>query len=328
MKTLASRLASCFAALMLTLAAPALAQDYPSKPVTLVVPYPAGGVTDVIARMLGEKMQSSLGQSIVIDNVAGASGSIGVGKVARAAPDGYTIVFGNVETNLTNAVAQQLSYDVFTDFDPIVLAPSYPFVIVSKNDVPAKNLDELIAWLGLNQSTIFQATIGAGSVQHLCGARMQKILGMKWEFVPYRGSAQAIQDMLAGRFDIMCTATGSFLPFVRDGKIRAYATTTSKRIEGAPEIPAIDETAAFKGFNVSVWNALYAPKGTPPAVIRKLNEAAIAAMNDPTVRKRLIDLGLDMPPANMLTPQALAAFHKSEADVWWPLMKEMDLTPK
>jgi tripartite-type tricarboxylate transporter receptor subunit TctC len=306
----------------------ARAQDFPNRPVTMVVPYPAGGVTDVMARMLGEKMQAVLGQSIVIDNVGGAAGSIAVGKVARSPADGYTMIFGNVETNLTNAVTQNLTYDMFKDFDPVVMAPSYPFLIVSKNEVPAKTLPELIAWLKTQGDKAFQATIGAGSAQHLCGARMQKALGFSWGFVPYRGSAQAIQDMLSGRFDIMCTATGSFLPHVREGKIRAYAVTTPARLEGAPDIPTVDEAGGLPKFYVGVWNAFWVPKGTPPAAIRKLNEAVIAAMKDPTTAKKLIDLGLDAPKADMLSPEALGAFHKAEADVWWPLMKDMGLTPQ
>ena len=304
-------------------AAGADAQTFPSRPVTMVVPYPAGGVTDGMARLIGEQMAKELGQPVVIDNVGGGAGVIGVTKVLRAAPDGYSVILGNLETNVTNSVSQQLTFDLLNDFDPVAMMPSYPFIIVSKNDVPAKTLPELVEWLRKNQEKTFQGTVGAGTLQHLCGLRMQERLGLKWSFVPYRGGAPAMQDMLAGQFDIMCTATGSFLPLIRAGQIRAYAVTAKARMEAAPEIPAIDEVSKeLQGFHVGVWNALWTTKGSPPAAVARLNEATNRALADPALRKRIIDMGLDMPPADKLTPAALGAYQKSEAEVWLPIMRK------
>lgn len=302
--------------------ASAAAQGFPTRPITMIVPYPAGGVTDGMARLIGERMQNVLGQTIIVENVGGGSGVIGVGRVARAAPDGYTFVMGNLETNVTNAVAQQLNFDVFKDFEPIALMPSYPFLIVSKNDVPARTLTELIAWLKQNQDKVFQGTVGAGTIQHLCGLRLQQNLGAKWSFIPYRGGAPAMQDLLAGQFDFMCTASGSFLPLVRNNQIRAYAVTAKTRMEAAKDIPTVDE-AGLPGFYVGVWNALWAPAKTPSPVIAKLNEAAVKALTDPGLRAKIIGMGLDMPPDDMLTPQALGKFQRSEADLWWPVMAKM-----
>lgn len=302
--------------------ASAFAQEFPSRPVTMIVPYPAGGVTDGMARLIGERMQNVLGQTVIVENVGGGAGTIGVGRVARAAPDGYTFVLGNLETNVTNAVAQQLNFDVFKDFEPIALMPSYPFLIVSKNDVPAKSLPELIEWLKQNQAKVFQGTVGAGTIQHLCGLRLHERIGAKWSFIPYRGGAPAMQDMLAGQFDFMCTASGSFLPLVRNNQIRAYAVTAKTRMEAAPDIPTVDE-AGLPGFYVGVWNAMWAPANTPKPVIAKLNDAAVKALNDAGLRAKIIQMGLDMPPAEMLTPDALGKFQRAEADVWWPVMSRM-----
>lgn len=300
----------------------ASAQDFPTRPVTMIVPYPAGGVTDGMARLIGERMQNALGQTVIVENVGGGSGVIGVGRVARSAPDGYTIVLGNLETNVTNAISQQLNFDVFKDFEPVAMMPSYPFLIVSKNDVPAKSLTELIPWLKANKDKIFQGTVGSGTIQHLCGLRMHERLGVSWSFIPYRGGGPAMQDLLAGQFDFMCTASGSFLPLVRNNQIRAYAVTSKKRMEGAPEIPTVDE-AGLPGFYVSVWNAIWAPVGTPKTAIAKLNEASVKAMSDEGLRKKIIDMGLDMPPMDQMTPEALGTYQRSEADVWWPIMKKM-----
>ncbi len=297
------------------------AQDFPSRAISIVVPYPAGGVTDSMARLIAQNMQDALGQSVVIENVSGGTGSIGVGKVAHAAPDGYTVILGNVETNVTNAIAVPQNFDVFADFDPVALLPSYAFLLVSKNDIPAKTLTEFIAWLKAHQDTAFQATVGGvGAAQHLCGLRLQQQLGLHWSFVPYRGGASAMQDMMGGQFDMMCTATGSFLPLVQAGSIRAYAVTAKTRLAAAPEIPTVDE-AGLPGFHVGVWNAVWAPKGSPKAVIAKLNAALIGAMHDPAIRQKIIAMGLDMPPEDQLTPEALGVFQRAEADIWWPITR-------
>jgi len=299
----------------------ATAQDaYPARPVTLVVPYPPGGVTDTLARLLAERMKQTLGQTIVIENVPGAGGSIGVGRIARGTPDGYTIVVGSSETHVLNAMALSVPYDVVADFEPVVQLPAYPFMIVSTNAVPATTLQELIAWIKANSGKVTQGTVSYGTIQHMCGVIMQKAIGASWQLVPYRGGTPAMQDLLSGQFNLMCTASGSFLPLVRAKQIRAYAITMATRAESAPDIPTADE-AGLPGLHLLTWNALYAPKGTPRAVIDKLNGAAVQAMADPGFKKRMVELALEMPPADERTPEALAALQKRDIEKWWPLMQ-------
>ena len=221
---------------------------------------------------------------------------------------------------MLNPAVQKLEYDVVADFEPVVLLPSYPLLIVSKNAVPAKDLRELVAWIKANAGKITQGTVGYGTAQHLCGLSMQKAIGVTWQLVPYRGGPPAMQDMLAGQIDVMCTATGSFLPAIRNGQIRAYAITAPARAASAPDIPTVDE-AGLPGLYDGVWNGIWAPKGTPKPVIDKLNAAAVAAMADPDFRKRMIDLALDMPPADQSTPAALGALQKAEMEKWWPIIK-------
>ena len=293
---------------------------FPARTITLVVPYPAGGVTDTLARLLADRMKTTLGQNIVVENVGGAGGSIGIGRVARATPDGYTVAIGSSETHVLNAVALNLPYDVVADFEPVVQLPAYPFLIVSPNAVPATTLKELIAWIKANPGKVTQGTVGYGTIQHMCGVVMQKAIGATWQFVPYRGGAPAMQDLLSGQFNLMCTASGSFLPLVRAKQIRAYAITMAARAQSAPDIPTADE-AGLPGLHLLTWNALWAPKGTPRPVIDKLNAAAVQAMADPAFKKRMIELALEMPPSDQLTPEALAALQKAEIDKWWPLMK-------
>jgi len=308
-------------ALFMLAAGMASAQDvYPARPITMVVPYPPGGVTDTLARLLTEHMRASLGQPIVIEDLGGAGGSVGVGRVARAVPDGYTIILGNSENFVLNPAVLTLQYDVVADFEPVVLLPAYPMLIVSKNAVPAKDLKELIAWIKADAGKITQGTVGYGTAQHLCGLSMQKAIGVNWQLVPYRGGPPAMQDMLAGQMDIMCTASGSFLPLVRNGQIRAYAITAKTRAAAAPDIPTVDE-AGLPGLYVSVWNGIWAPKGTPKAAIAKLNAAAVQALANPELRQRVTDLALEMPAADQLTPEALAALQKAEIDKWWPIIK-------
>lgn len=298
----------------------ASAQDYPARAITMVVPYPPGGVTDTLARLLADRMKTILGQTIVIENAPGAGGSIGVGRLTRSTPDGYTIAVGSSETHVLNAVALNLPYDVVADFEPIVQLPAYPFLIVSTNTVPATTLKELIAWIKANPDKVTQGTVGYGTIQHMCGIVMEKAIGVTWQLVPYRGGAPAMQDLLSGQFNLMCTASGSFLPLVRAKQIRAYAITMGTRAESAPDIPTADE-AGMPGLHLLTWNALYAPKGTPRAAIDKLNAAAVQAMADPGFKKRMVELALEMPPSDELTPEALAALQKRDIDRWWPLMK-------
>ena len=253
----------------------AAAQEYPARPITVVVPYPAGGVSDSLIRLLGERMRKTLGQPVVIENIGGAGGVVGVDRVAHAAPDGYTLVLGNSETMVLAPVTMAISYNALTDFVPVALLPSYPFLLVSANTVPAKTLVELIGWIKQNPDQVLQGTVGAGTMQHLCGLLIQKAVGAGWRFVPYRGGPAALQDLLAGQINFMCTTTAGFLPLARDGRLKAYAVTARQRIEAAPDIPTADE-AGLPGFYASVFNSLWAPKGTPAGVVAKLNAAVTA----------------------------------------------------
>ena len=311
----------------LAMIADASAQTYPSRQINMVVPYPAGGVTDVLARLIAKHMEATLGQTIIVENVSGAGGSIGTGRVARAAPDGYTIALGNSETNVLNGAALKLPYDVVKDFEAVVLLPSYPFIIVSTNSVPAKNLKELVAWIKSDPGKVSQGTVGTGTMQHLCGLALQKAIGARWQLIPYRGGAPAMQDLISGQFNIMCTASGSFLPLVRSGQIRAYAVTAPARMMGEPSIPTVDE-AGLPGIHASIWNAIWVPKGAPKDAIAKLNAAAVKALDDPAFSKRVVEMGLDMPPRDQRTPEALATLQRIGIETWWPLMKAAGIEPR
>jgi tripartite-type tricarboxylate transporter receptor subunit TctC len=304
---------------------PAGAQPYPSRPISITVPYPAGGVTDTLVRLVAERMRGKLGKPVLTENMGGASGTIGAAHVARAAPDGYTLLLGNSEAFvLTPATMSSLPYDPLKDFEPIAMLPSYPFILVTTNNVPASNLKELIGWMKSKSDKVLQGTVGSGTMQQLCGISIQNTIGAKWQLIPYRGGAPAIQDMLAGQINFMCTATGSFLPLVHAGKIKAFAVTAPKRIEAAPEIPTVDE-AGLPGFYVGVWNALWAPAGTPKEIVAKLNAAVNAALSDPAFQKKMVELGLDMPPDEQRTPQGLAAKRDADDAKWWPIIKAAGL---
>ena len=298
----------------------AAAQNYPTRQLSIIVPFAAGGPTDTIARIMAQAMGQALGQTVIVENTTGAAGSIGVARVARAAPDGYTIGIGHWSTHVVNAAVYQLSYDVLNDFEPISLIANNPQLVVSKNAVPAKNLTELIAWVKQNQDKIVQGTAGAGSASHIGGIFFQKLTGTKFQFVPYRGTAPVMQDLLAGTIDLTFDQAANSLPQVRGGQIRAYAVTAKARIPSAPDIPTVDE-AGLPGFYVAVWHALWVPKNTPKPIVAKLVDAVHTALADPTVQKRLTDLGQEIPPRDQQTPEALHAFHKAELDKWVPLIK-------
>ena len=298
----------------------AAAQNYPTRQLSIIVPFAAGGPTDTIARIMAQAMGQALGQTVIVENTTGAAGSIGVARVARAAPDGYTIGIGHWSTHVVNAAVYQLSYDVLNDFEPISLIANNPQLVVSKNAVPAKNLTELIAWVKQNQDKIVQGTAGAGSASHIGGIFFQKLTGTKFQFVPYRGTAPVMQDLLAGTIDLTFDQAANSLPQVRAGQIRAYAVTAKSRIPSAPDIPTVDE-AGLPGFYVGVWHALWVPKGTPKPVIAKLVDAVHTALADPNVQKRLTDLGQEIPPRDQQTPEALHAFHKAELDKWVPIIR-------
>ncbi len=298
----------------------ASAQTYPSRPVTIVAALAAGGPLDTMARVLAEPMRASLGQPVVIENVTGAGGTVGTGRVARAAPDGYTIAMGFLGTHVLNGALYALPYDVVSDFDPIALVSSSPHLIVARATLPANNLHELIAWLKLNQDKASAGNAGVGSTTHVAGLLFQKFAGVRFQMVPYRGAAPALQDVVAGQIDLMVDVSSNSLPYLRGGKIKPYAVTAETRLASAPEIPTVDE-AGLPGFHISSWYALFGPKGMPADVLAKLNGAAVAALADPALRQRLADIGLDVPPRDQQTPQALAALQKAEIEKWWPIIK-------
>ena len=298
----------------------ARAEIFPSHPITIVVPFSAGGPSDAMARIRAERMKVKLGETILIENVTGAGGSIGVGRAVRSPPDGYTISFGHLGTHVANGAIYKLGYDLVTDLEPVALLPSNPMIIVSKNAVPAKNLQELLAWLRSRPTPPTAGTAGAGSGSHIAGLYFEKVTGIKLQYVPYRGTAPAMTDLVAGQIDVIVDQTSNSIAQVRAGTIRAYAVTDGKRVEQASDIPTTDE-AGLPGFHMTLWSGLWVPKGTPKEVIAKLNAAAVDALNDPGVRKQLENLGLQLPPTSQLAPEALGAWQKAEIAKWWPMIK-------
>jgi tripartite-type tricarboxylate transporter receptor subunit TctC len=296
----------------------ARAQVYPARALTMVVPFAAGGPNDAIARTLAERMQVSLGRPITIENVDGSAGSIGTGRLARAAPDGYTLGIGYWGTHVANGVLYKLAYDVVSDFEPISLLTESPLLIAANKATPANDLKELVGWLKQHPDTTSWAVPGSGS--HIASVFFQKETGTRFKLVPYRGAGPAIQDLAAGRIDMAMLNVGLVLPPVRSGAIKAYAVTAARRLPAAPEIPTVDE-AGFPGLYSSVWFGFWAPAHTPKDVIVRLNAATVEALADPAVRTRLADLAQEIFPRAQQTPEALAALQKSEIAKWWPIIQ-------
>jgi tripartite-type tricarboxylate transporter receptor subunit TctC len=299
---------------------PATAQPYPSRPVTMIVPASAGGPTDAIARVMSERMTANLGGTVLVDNVAGAGGSIGVGKVARSAADGYTLGIGQWSHYVLNGATYALQYDLLADFAPVALIVTGPMLIVSRKDLPANDMKGLIAWLKANPDKATAGTGGVGAPGHISGIFFQKLTDTRFQFVPYRGTAPAMRDLLAGQIDIMLDQASNVLPQLRAGTIKAFAVTARERLASAPEVPTVDE-AGLPGLHVSVWHGLWAPKGTAPDIIAKLNAAVVKSLGEPATKEKLAALGQDIPPADQLTPQALGAWQKAEIEKWWPIVK-------
>jgi len=265
-------------------------------------------------------MRTTLGQNLVVENVTGAAGSLGVGHVVRAAPDGYTVGIGHLGTHVANGAIYKLGYDLVADLEPVVLLPSNPMIIVSKNAVPARTLKELIEWLKARPTPATVGTAGAGSGSHIAGLYFENVTGIKLQYVPYRGTAPALTDLVAGQIDLLIDQTSNSIAQVRAGTIRAYAVTDDKRVESASDVPTTDE-GGLSGFHMTLWSGLWVPKDTPKEIVAKLNAAAVDAMNDPAVRKKFEGLGLQMPPKDQLTPAALGAWQKAEIGKWWPMIK-------
>jgi tripartite-type tricarboxylate transporter receptor subunit TctC len=310
----------------LTIVCPvAMAQTFPSRPITMVVPFGAGGPSDIIARILAEGMRGSLGQPVVIENLAGASGTIGVGRVARAAPDGYTLVLGNWATHVLNGPMFTLQYDLERDFGPISLVSSDPLIIVARKTMPARDLNEFIAWLKANPDSATQGTTGAGGISTVGGLFFQKETDTRFRFVPYRvGLGAAMQDLVAGQIDFMIDTAANSLPQVRTGTIKAFAVTGRKRLAGAPDIPTVGEEG-LPGLYALNWQAVYLPKGAATETIAKLNSAVVAALADASVRRHLADIGQEIFAPDRQTPEALRAFQREEIEKWSPIIKAANM---
>jgi tripartite-type tricarboxylate transporter receptor subunit TctC len=299
---------------------PAISEMYPSHPITMVLPFSAGGPTDTLARIIAARMQVSLGQPVIIENVSGAAGTIGVGRVARAAPDGYTISVGPMNSHVLTGAIYKLPFDLLKDLEPVALLANNPSVVVSKNAVPAKDLNELIAWVKANPEKVLVGTSGVGAATHLGGILFENLTGTHVQFVPYRGTGPSMQALVAGQIDLIFDQLSSSLPQLREGTIRSYALMAKTRAAAAPDIPTVDE-AGLPGLYLPVWSGMWVPKDTPKDIIDKLNGAVVESLADATVRKRLADIGQEIYPREQQTPEALRAYHKAEIEKWWPIVK-------
>ena len=320
------RLSTVMAAALLALAwnGIAAAQDYPTRPVTMIVPFPAGGATDTLARFLAERMRGVLGQSVIIENVGGAAGSIGVGRAVRSPADGYTLSIGTSTTHMLTGGLYALSFDLVKDLEPVIQIGSEPLLIVGKKSLPAEDLKGLIAWLRANPDKASVGIAGVGATGHLAGISFQKETGTKFQFVPYRGNAPAMQDLLAGQIDFMIEPSSNFKSLVGAGSVKPFAVTSKARLPSSPNIPTADE-AGLPGFFASLWYGLWVPKGTPKDIIAKLNVTMVQILADPRVKARFDDLGIQTSPHDLQSPEALRTFQKAEMARWWPIIKAANL---
>jgi len=302
----------------------AAAQDYPTRPITIIVPFPAGGPTDTLARIMGDRMKASLGQPLVVENVTGAGATIGVGRAVQAAPDGYTVIVGNWTSHVGAGALYPVQWHILRDLEPVAPLSVSSLMIVGRTSLPANNAKELITWLKANPDKASAASVGSGSGAHICGLYFQEKTGTRFQFIPYRGGAPAMQDLVAGQIDLMCAEASQTLSHVRGGKMKAFAVMSKARFPALPDVPTMEEVGVT-GLEISFWHGMWAPKGTPAAVIAKLNDAVVAAFEDPAVRKRIGDLGQAIPAREALTPAALATHHKAEVEKWWPIIKAANI---
>jgi tripartite-type tricarboxylate transporter receptor subunit TctC len=299
----------------------AQAQTYPTRPITIIVPFAAGGPTDTIGRLLAERMRPALGQTVLVENATGAGGTIGVARGARAAPDGYTISLGHNGTHVaTGATYSNLPYDLLKDFEPLTLICIAPFIIVARKAMPANDLNELIAWLKVNPDKATVGNAGQGSIGHVSGLVFQKLTGTRLQFVPYRGNAPAMQDLVAGQIDLMISDPVTATPQIRAGNIKSYGVTAAARLLSAPDIPTVDE-AGLPSFHAALWHGLWMPTGTPKAIIAKLNTAVMDVLADAAAQAKLAELGQEIFPRARQTPEELGALQRAEIDKWWPIIK-------
>src|SRR5882724_3955121 len=300
------------------------AQDYPVRPISMIVPFPAGGATDTVARFLGEKIRAILGQPVIIENVGGAAGTLGVGRAVRSAADGYTLSIGTSTTHMLTGGLYALPFDLLKDLEPVIEIGSEPLLIVGKKSLPADDLKGLIAWLKANPDKASVGIAGVGAAGHLTGISFQKATGTRFQFVPYRGNGPAMQDLLAEQIDFMIEPSSNFKALLGAGSVKPFAITGRMRLPSSPNIPTADE-AGLPGFFASLWYGLWVPRGTPKEIIAKLNATVSQILADPQVKQRFDELGIQITPINQQSPEALRDFQKAEAERWWPIMKASNI---
>jgi tripartite-type tricarboxylate transporter receptor subunit TctC len=304
--------------------ATASAQVYPSRVITIVVPLPPGGATDTLTRTLAEHMRGTLGQPVIVENVPGAGGTLGVARVVRAAPDGYTLSVGNWATHVAAGATYPVHYDLLTDLEPVAKLADTPLWMAVKTALPVRDLKDLVAWLKVNQERATAGIVGMGSGGHICGLSFQNATGTRYQFVPYRGGAPAMQDLVAGHIDFMCDMAANSLPQARAGAIKPIAVMSTTRWFAAPDVPTAEEMGV-PGVAISLWHGMWAPKGTPKEVIAKLNAAVVSALADPAVRERFAAQGQEIAPGEQQTSGGFRAYHRSEVEKWWPIIKAANI---